>query len=71
MKLVKGVIYEVNDGAMDFFIKHNRVEYHSHFYRKLDNKRLNTCIIRDAEDSLETYTFYDEDFKCVAQLQEI
>lgn len=71
MKLVKGVVYEINDNAMDFFIEHNRVEYHSTTNCKFDGKPMHTCIIRQSDGDIETYRFFDEEFKCVAQLQEI
>lgn len=71
MKLVKGVVYEINDDTMDFFIYHNRVEYHSTTIRESDGKPMHTCIIRQSDGDIETYRFFDEEFKCVAQLQEI
>ncbi|UIB81322.1 hypothetical protein [Flyfo podovirus Tbat2_2] len=71
MKMVKGVVYEITDHAMDFFIGHNRVEYHSTINREFDGKAMHICIIRQADDDIETYQFFDEEIKCVSQVQEI
>lgn len=71
MKMVKGVVYEVTDRAMDFFIGHNRVEYHSDKIRVVDGATLRVCLIRQSDGDIETYTFLDEEIKCVSQVQEI
>lgn len=71
IKLAKGVIYEINDDAMDFFIAHNRVEYHSTTNRESDGKPMHTCIIRQSDGDIETYRFFDEEIKCVSQVQEL
>lgn len=71
MNLVKGVIYEITDEAMDFYIAHNRVEYHSSKLRESDGKHLNICLIRQSDNSIETTIFYDEEIKCVSQVQTI
>lgn len=71
MKMVKGVVYEITDQAMDFFIGHNRVEYHSTTNREFDGKAMHTCIIRQSDGDIETYQFFDEEIKCVYQVQEI
>lgn len=71
MKLVKGVVYEITDQVMDYFIAHNRVEYHSTKLRECDGKPLHICIIRQSDGDIETYNFYDEEIKCVSQVQEI
>lgn len=69
MNLVKGVIYEIRDEAMDFYIAHNRVEYHSSKLRESDGKLLHVCLIRQSDDDIETHVFYDEEIKCVSQVQ--
>lgn len=71
MKLVKGVVYEITDRAMDFFIGHNRVEYHSDKVRMTDGALLRVCLIHQSDGDIETYVFTDEEIKCVSQVQEI
>lgn len=71
MKMVKGVVYEITDQAMDFFICHNLVEYHSTTNRGCDGKAMHTCLIRQLDGDIETYRFFDEEIKCVSQVQEI
>lgn len=71
IKLVKGVVYEVTDKAMGFFMMHNRVEYHSSENRQIDDKLMHTCIIRQADGDIETYSFLHDEIKCVSQVQEL
>lgn len=57
-ELIKGKFYRVET---DFFMKHDRAEYHSTYKRECDGADLHNMIIRMADDDLGVMCFTDKD----------
>ncbi|MGV8004302.1 hypothetical protein QPK14_21420 [Photorhabdus temperata subsp. temperata] len=68
MKLEKGKVYVV---AIDYYMKHDRAEYHSTRYRDSDNEPLHDMIIRMIDGDLEVGLFTTPEIIGLSEIQEI
>ncbi|NHB89582.1 hypothetical protein [Photorhabdus tasmaniensis] len=68
MKLEKGKIYDIEG---DYYMQHNRAEYHSTRYRDSDREPLHDMIFRSIDGDLGVGLFTTPEIIGLSETQEI